>query len=176
MAFGEKHDWILVPPKHIQSARVFSIALFFLIWLCRFLSITVFGTSLWALDRWERGFLKGAVCAGQPFMFVISFIPLHQCLCSIFLPGCREHCCMFYLESCAIGQIPKIVSFAGAEIRLFLNGIFLRPHGEHRTIFQSFKFLNSRYWLIVVTQTLSVSCSRVSWDIGRLCIAPGFSS
>lgn len=94
----------------------------------RYVSVNhcLFDTSLWALDRWERRFLKGSLCAGQPFMFVISFILffLHQCLCSNSLLGFCEHCYMFYLESCAIGQIPKIVSFAGTETRLFLNGIF----------------------------------------------------
>lgn len=56
--------------------------------------------------------------------YFIYIIFLHQCLCSNPLLGFCEHCYMFYLESCAIGQIPKIVSFAGTEIRLFLNGIF----------------------------------------------------
>lgn len=37
---------------------------------------------------------------------------------------------MFCLTSCAIGQIPKVVSFADVEIWLFLNGIF----GGHMVI------------------------------------------
>lgn len=88
------------------------------------LSITVsLCTSPWALDRWEGRFLKVSLCARQPFLLDISFVFLKQCLCSISLAGAWDHCCRFYQESCFIGQIPKIMSSAGTEITLFLNGI-----------------------------------------------------
>jgi hypothetical protein len=56
--------------------------------------------------------------------FIYLFVAMSKHIC---LLGFCEHCYMSYLKSCAIGQIPKIVSSVGAKIKLFLDGILEAP-------------------------------------------------
>lgn len=125
-------------------------------------------TSVWALGRWERERLT--VC-WQPFLFVIYLFAVMWKHISL-LEFC-EHCYMSYLESCPIGQIPKIVSSLGAKMKLFLNGILEAswwPLGPY------FKASSSLTEGTDFYHSLPETCSWVCCDMWRLCLASGFSS
>lgn len=81
-----------------------------------------------------------------------------------------EHCYMSYLESCPIGQVPKIMSPLGAKIKLFLNGILEAawwPLGPY------FKVSNSLTEWTDFYHSLPEKCSWVCCDMQRLCLASG---
>lgn len=79
------------------------------------------GGSQWGQRGWRSKTLDILPCLLFPFSslslqhFSSRIVAALSCVC---------------LKSCAIGQIPKIVSFADVEIWLFLNGIF----GGHMVI------------------------------------------